>query len=648
MSKKLLGVGVALALVATVLVGVGAQTASAQSVNCSNIDSMLTALGITGASATQAKVAFGCGSAMTTTGYNFTKDLTMGSTGADVTALQQALIGAGYTIPAGATGYFGSQTQDAVIAYQKAKGITPAAGYVGPVTRASLNANANTTPGPVVPGTVVCPVGYTCTSTTPVSGDLEGGAGDISVSTSTTDIEDTILEGDTEKVLGFKIEATDSDVQIKNIKVTLENDNATGSPRLSRYADEVSVYMGSTMVGSADVSDFTKTGDVYSKSITLSDAVVREGSSKKASFSVQVSALSNIDSDDIDNNDWNVKISNMRFVDATGSVISDTSEVSNNFEFSDLSTSGDVTLTVSKGTGSPSADNVGVSDSGSTSDVLMLEFKLKAKGSDLSFDTLDVSVATTTGTSTLAAILGELSLENGNNELANTSTFDADGAQTVSFDLDDTFTVAAGETETFRVLAKINDIDNFISGAGLVVSFADVDAEDENGDVVTEGGSATGETQTFVIDVPTVSVVGAPELKVYTVKDSEADLYRALISFNVTAPDSNDVFLPLDTFTYGTSGTAGVEYTITGGATTTSAALVYAGSNDIEEDNSYRVSAGETEKFNFSVYLTANDAQGKITITSIWYEEADGVPSGSPEITTGLTNLKTPLVLLAQ
>ena len=46
----------------------------------------------------------------TSSSCSFTRSLTTGASGSDVTCLQQALIAAGYSIPAGATGYFGSQT----------------------------------------------------------------------------------------------------------------------------------------------------------------------------------------------------------------------------------------------------------------------------------------------------------------------------------------------------------------------------------------------------------------------------------------------------------------------------------------------------------------------------------------------------------
>jgi hypothetical protein len=70
--------------------------------------------------------------------YNFAKNLTVSSRGADVIALQRFLINSGYSIPAGATGYFGSQTKTAVIAYQKANNL-PTTGVVGSLTRALLN-----------------------------------------------------------------------------------------------------------------------------------------------------------------------------------------------------------------------------------------------------------------------------------------------------------------------------------------------------------------------------------------------------------------------------------------------------------------------------------------------------------------------------
>lgn len=76
-------------------------------------------------------------------GFTFNTNLTVGSKGADVIALQTLLIAKGFTIPAGATGYFGTLTQAAVQKFQTANGITPAAGYFGPITRAKVNSESS-------------------------------------------------------------------------------------------------------------------------------------------------------------------------------------------------------------------------------------------------------------------------------------------------------------------------------------------------------------------------------------------------------------------------------------------------------------------------------------------------------------------------
>lgn len=65
--------------------------------------------------------------------YKYTRDLTIGSTGSDVAALQEFLVGEGYTVPI--TGYFGSDTQSALASWQSANEVSPAVGYFGPITR---------------------------------------------------------------------------------------------------------------------------------------------------------------------------------------------------------------------------------------------------------------------------------------------------------------------------------------------------------------------------------------------------------------------------------------------------------------------------------------------------------------------------------
>lgn len=74
--------------------------------------------------------------------------------GADVTALQQGLINAGYSIPDGATGYYGSETMAAVSQWQQKSGIQAGAnfGYFGPMSMQYLQSQGGATSNPGTTG----------------------------------------------------------------------------------------------------------------------------------------------------------------------------------------------------------------------------------------------------------------------------------------------------------------------------------------------------------------------------------------------------------------------------------------------------------------------------------------------------------------
>src|SRR3989344_5425323 len=67
------------------------------------------------------------GSSSASTAASITSDLTIGSTGAQVSALQSALVSQGHLVmPSGvAMGYFGSLTKAAVMKWQAANGVAP-------------------------------------------------------------------------------------------------------------------------------------------------------------------------------------------------------------------------------------------------------------------------------------------------------------------------------------------------------------------------------------------------------------------------------------------------------------------------------------------------------------------------------------------
>lgn len=81
-------------------------------------------------------------------GKSFKRDLQAGASGDDVKALQAYLNAKGFAVaakgagsPGNETTKFGGLTKAALIKFQKAKGITPAAGYFGAKTRGYIAAN---------------------------------------------------------------------------------------------------------------------------------------------------------------------------------------------------------------------------------------------------------------------------------------------------------------------------------------------------------------------------------------------------------------------------------------------------------------------------------------------------------------------------
>lgn len=89
---------------------------------------------------------------VTASSYHFMRDLELGSEGDDVKALQVYLNVNGFYVAssgAGSTGqettYFGPATQDALARFQRAKGISPATGFFGVITRTFINEEGQVT-----------------------------------------------------------------------------------------------------------------------------------------------------------------------------------------------------------------------------------------------------------------------------------------------------------------------------------------------------------------------------------------------------------------------------------------------------------------------------------------------------------------------
>ncbi len=601
----------------------------------------------------------------------FTANLTVGSTGPQVVALQSALMGAGFNIPAIASGvaqpgYFGSQTLTAVKLYQASKGI-PNTGFVGPLTRGALNmggtAGASCPAGqvctPINPVVTTCPTGFICTpigggtSTTGTTG-LAGTDGNISdVQELSQYNNEEVGDGQNDiKVLGFEVEASnDGDILLKNIKLTFNGTSNSGSDNLDDYIDGVTVWLGSTEIGSADVSAFNEDSNgIYSKTITLKSGTVIKADDT-AKLYVSVDAAGNLDSGDLTGDAWTIALNSIRFEDGSGVVTTESdagdlsSGVSTSINFSSFSSAADTELKISDND-SPEEGIVVVDDSNDTDDVVMLIGKMKLEGtSDAVIDAIPVTLTTVLGGG-VQSVVNSLTLKIGSEEYTetvSTSTAGLTGAGltgVITFD-DLNYTLKAGETVTFTVLADVNDIEtpNFNEGDDLVISLTSanrdaMDVENEEGDQLSDSseksGTVTGSAQEFRtegIGLTLVSVI--PNSSTPTsgsFPDSpNNDTGLFVIKYKVTAVGDTMYLSSLPT-------TAGLTYAVDkNGTATTSNAIAATLVNNTDTNmtavGNYAIEEGKPETFTLSISVPISAAAGsgqyRAALTGVKWDTSD-------------------------
>jgi len=517
---KSLGLVFAVAIALTASVSVSADTISDLQTQIAALTAQLSAL--SGSSATAS--------------YTFNTDLTVGSTGADVTALQNWLIAGGYSIPAGATGYFGAQTQAAVAAYQSANGISPAAGYFGPITRAYVNSHettttttttttTSTTSGCVAGAAFSSTTGQACATTT-TTGTVGttgtgittiGSEGVLTVTGSNVNLVSQAYAGDTKDgVLGFKAQAQNSDISIQRIELYLGTSTTAYNKVFSNLYvtdDSGKIYASVPLNSNTVIEEDNGTSTQYFVTITGFNILVPNNTTKNVYILADL--YPSIDSQYENPITLQLADLGVRGIDGagvdeyapnTGSSVSRTTPI-------DDTLSDSAQLTVSTDQNTPLSNEI-IAASGAAynqtvigSPVTLLNFDLQAQSDNIEVKNLSVNVGQTGGT-------GGASIQNvylyGPNGQSLDSASPSNGVVTFT---QLNYTIPNNTTQVFTIKADIQNATTASTTFQASTTASLINAQNSQGDTITGGnlnGSAIGNLFSFRNVGPQFALVSSP------------------------------------------------------------------------------------------------------------------------------------------
>ncbi|MDO8429911.1 MAG: peptidoglycan-binding protein [bacterium] len=243
-----------LLLIATVISLSGAGALLPMTVHGATLQEQITAL-LAQVAVLQAQLASG-GTSAAGSSYSYTRDLTVGSKGDDVTALQNAL----GVSPA--TSYFGPKTKAALATWQAANEVSPAAGYFGARTRAKMAGGLVPTPV-AMPVLVPIPAPEAATSTPAATFVVTLPNPFESTLKIETTYQSTTLSTYGEKTLtAFKVSA---DEKIAITKIRFKNNGTYGNNSLTKFKLLANADSG-PVLAEADISqgiiEFKLTPDI--------------------------------------------------------------------------------------------------------------------------------------------------------------------------------------------------------------------------------------------------------------------------------------------------------------------------------------------------------------------------------------------------
>jgi len=555
----------------------------------------------------------GVGAPTNTCSTTFVSDLTIGRTGAEVTALQNFLISKGFSIPAGATGYFGTQTQSALARFQAANGIVPAVGYFGPITKSRVNAmctvavvqpppvnnGGNGSGSPVTPPTLSGEADF-------YRFDVRSGDG--------TNLE----EGDTNaSIAEIKFEVRDGDLRVNRIDLAFTPDSANNEMDPWDTFAEVSLYDGNERIGRIDTSrrsvwreNQPTSGDYRLRFSGLSWLIEED---ENVNLEVRVSIQNRVRGTD-DGEVWTVFVPDdgIRALDADRASIFAGNSADGVTIGIDQAGSRDEII-VKRSNDDPLASVLQLKSNQRSGWMTVFAFDLDTDDSVNDIEVRRLPVQLTVGTSTVNTFMNDVRLVVGGETYTRKSIVNG-STNTVTFEFNrENFIINNGDRVTVEVQVDFNALAPMYEGTtirGSVDTSGILARGVDNLSGSQIAGSAMSQIhtmRTLGVNIEPSTMSAVPQLNSASTSEDDQGVYS--IEFKVTAFKS-DIFIPRSTDRGTSIGSAGVNYTIEdsslGGiavASGTASAVLTA--NAGIEGSYFVVREGETKTFKLFVNYDA-------------------------------------------